>query len=103
LQYRDFKGDTYFVNISKLKENKSSKEVNDLLGKFSRSVDGNFYRIEQHEIAWVSTENKSLVIIQKALCSVVNNQPETCNYPTKIDKADIVVATFTGIFPVDEI
>lgn len=99
VQYRDYKGDTYFVNISKFKVNSNETEVIDYLSKFANSRDGDFLRFEKHEIGWVSFEMSSFIMVQKGVCQTINNQPETCGYPNRIDKNDEVVVVYSTLFP----
>ena len=100
LEYRDSKGDIYFVNISKFKEGKSSRDIRTYISSFSPTEDGNFFRFEKSEIGWISEARSSFVVIQKGVCEITNNREETCSYPSKITADDEAVLSYMAQFPI---
>lgn len=103
LEYRDFKGSVYFVNISKFKEGKTYEDIRKHISSLAQSSEDNFFRFEKHEIGWISKEKSSFIIIQKGVCQTINNQPETCSYPNRISTDDEVVSIFNSQFPMSVI
>ncbi|HEY4487753.1 MAG TPA: hypothetical protein VI483_03255 [Candidatus Paceibacterota bacterium] len=98
-EYRDYRGDYYSVTVKKFKNATALNNGQAQITDFSTGTEAGFYRFEKHELGWFSTAENSFVIVQKGVCTMVNNQPETCSYPEKLMTDDVVVYTFTGLYP----
>ena len=98
LEYKNFKGDYYSVQITKFRNQQDYIDARDQIISFSTLKDGDFLKFERHELGWFTEKENLFTIVQKGVCQTIANQPETCSYPYELKSDDVVVSEFVSIF-----